>query len=553
MIFKTRIPTPNGRCPVTISSGHAAVFVGANGSGKTSLSVYFGGVHGEKAHRIPAQKSLSLDPKVVKIPQDQALAGLRFGTDQEGFHSTEHRTNNRWKSPTHFVRDYDFLLQALFADQANTSLLAYHSINSGAQGSEQQFRSTKFDQLKDIWQRLLPRRKLHITGDNISVSSSNRSGKYLASVMSDGERAIFYMIGQALVAAENQLLIIDEPEQHLHPSIMSKLWNELEAARTDCAFIYFTHDLTFAATRNAQKYVIHELALTATGDNDNDNDNVNLRVTWDVKCVPDDTGFSEEITTLMLGSRQPILFVEGTENSLDLPIYRACYPEWTVIPRSSCTDVIHSVVAMRKNDAFTRVTCTGIVDGDDYDKREKERIENLGIHILSVSEIENLLLLPSVTASILEIEGYVGANLVKKQDELKSAIFKTLDNPKMIEEVVVEYCKRRIDRSLKKVDLSTSKTPSELQGSYESAIGEIDIAAIATQRTNEIKAAIVDEDLTKLLEYYDNKGLIAIAASHLKNQRRDNFKSWIVRSLRNETSPSLKMSLLAALPKITHS
>lgn len=36
---------------------------------------------------------------------------------------------------------------------------------------------------------------------------------------------------------------------------------------------------------------------------------------------------SEEIVTLILGSRRPILFVEGQENSLDQAVYRACYPE----------------------------------------------------------------------------------------------------------------------------------------------------------------------------------------------------------------------------------
>ena len=38
--------------------------------------------------------------------------------------------------------------------------------------------------------------------------------------MSDGERAIFYFIGEVLCAKENSLIIIDEPENHLHKSIL---------------------------------------------------------------------------------------------------------------------------------------------------------------------------------------------------------------------------------------------------------------------------------------------------------------------------------------------
>ena len=353
--------------------------------------------------------------------------------------------------------------------------------------------------------------------------------------MSDGERAIFYMIGQVLVADENKILIIDEPELHMHPSIMSKLWDELEAARPDCAFIYITHDLTFAASRNAQKYVIRDYTPTPT---------------WDVESVPDNTGFSEEIATLILGSRRPILFVEGTETSLDLPIYRACYPEWTVIPRSSCTEVIQSVVTMDNNDSFTRVTCTGIVDGDDYTKEDKDWLKSLGIQVLPVCQIENLLLLPSVTASILEHEGHVGAEAATKKTALAKAVFATVDGPQKIEKVVIEYCKRKIDRSLKKVDLSVSKTVSQLQDSYASATNDININDIATRRTEEIKTAITENDLTKFLEYYNNKGLSAIAAKHLRGNNRDVFESWVIRSLRNETCPSLKTSLLAVLPTI---
>lgn len=82
--------------------------------------------------------------------------------------------------------------------------------------------------------------------------------------MSDGERAIFYLIGQVLVAAANSVLIIDEPELHIHRSIMSSLWDQLESARQDCAFIFITHDIEFAANRIAKKLqlkIINQMAL----------------------------------------------------------------------------------------------------------------------------------------------------------------------------------------------------------------------------------------------------------------------------------------------------
>ncbi len=177
--------------------------------------------------------------------------------------------------------------------------------------------------------------------------------------MNDGERAIFYMVGQTLVAAENSLLIFDEPELHVHRSIMGRLWDELEACRQDCAFVFITHDLEFAASRVAKKFVLRDYDPAPR---------------WTIEAVPENTGFDEELTTLILGSRRPILFVEGDQTSLDVAIYRCCFAKWTVIPRGSCEAVIHSVATMRHNHALTRVTCSGIVDADDYGPDDVTRL-----------------------------------------------------------------------------------------------------------------------------------------------------------------------------------
>ena len=109
-------------------------------------------------------------------------------------------------------------------------------------------------------------------------------------------------MGQTLVAGEDSVLVIDEPELHIHPSIMTLLWDELGAARPDCAFVFITHSLEFAAARPGAKYVVREYQTGPA---------------WTIDPVPHDTGFSEEFTTLILGTRRPVLFVEGTSSSLD--------------------------------------------------------------------------------------------------------------------------------------------------------------------------------------------------------------------------------------------
>ncbi|MGC1030825.1 AAA family ATPase [Pantoea agglomerans] len=518
MSFSFLIPGSDRQIRIAIDPGSSIVFVGANGSGKTRLAVLIEDAAGLNAHRISAHRALNLNPAVPKIRGAEALRKLRIGWAHESA-TIHNRANNRWpnsKPAVGMLDDYDSLLQALFADQSVKTLDTHSRYRAG---TLTEVIPTKFEILAEIWQRLLPHRQLVITGDDIQVSAIEGSGTYPASEMSDGERSIFYLIAQALVAADNSLLIIDEPELHVHPSIISSLWDEIEASRKDCAFIFITHDLHFATARSAQKYVIKSYDSAPS---------------WIIESVPEDTGFSEEVTTLILGSRRPILFVEGAGTSLDLAIYRCCYQDWTVIPRGSCEHVVHAVVTMRANAQLTRVTCAGIVDADDYTMDEIQHLNSFGVFPLPVSEIENLILLPEVSRAIAQTEGYAGAELEQKLSNLQIAIFNSLSSQTAIDDVVARYCRRRIDRVLKKVDLSNSKTITEIISEYETQTSALDINGIAAVANQKIIGALENEDLPTLLTIYDNKGLLALAAQHLKQTRLPAFEAWLTRMLRDE-------------------
>ena len=522
MPFTFSIPGPHSDTEINVNPGSSAVFVGANGGGKTRLAVWIESRLGSDAHRISAHRALTLKADVPKINERDALLGLRTGyANNEA--TFEYRSGHRWQGneATSLLNDFDFLVQALFADQANKSLITHQE---NRKGNHSLADPTKYEKLVSIWERLLPDRQLHISGDDITVTTLESEVCYSASDLSDGERAIFYMIGQTLTASESSLLIFDEPELHVHRSIMANIWDELEAARKDCAFVFITHDLEFAASRVAQKFTISDFDPAPH---------------WTIEEVQKNTCFNEEITTLILGSRRPILFVEGVENSLDQAIYRCCYPDWTIIPRESCKDVIHSVVTMRKNAEFTRIICSGIVDADHRSDEEIAYLNDRSISVLPVSEIENIVLLPSVSRAIAELESYRGAELEDMLNALKADIFAKLNEPEAINDVVMRYSRRRIDRFLKKVDLSAASTVPELKEECRRKTDELNVESIAKQAETCITDAIRDDDLTKLLSIYDNKGLMQLAATHLKSSKLTDFKSWLTRALVPDTVPKL--------------
>ncbi|WP_272524264.1 MULTISPECIES: AAA family ATPase [unclassified Providencia] len=533
MSFTINIPTHNGSEKIVIEAGSSIIFVGANGSGKTRLSIIIENDLELKAHRISAHRALSLNPGVKKISESSALAGLRIGYEEyDGM--PQYRSSRRWNNneAVALLNDFDYLIQALFAEQANIAL-STHNKNRNQDYSPAE--PTKFEILVKTWEHLLPHRNLYVSGDDIMVSKTGCNNKYSARDMSDGERAIFYMIGQTLMAANDSLIIFDEPELHVHPSIMSKLWDEIEALRPDCAFVFITHDLQFASSRVSDKYVLKSYDPTPF---------------WEIEKVPQDSGFSEEITTLILGSRKPILFVEGSSSSLDIAIYRSCFTDWTIIPKGSCQDVIHSVVTMRNNKSLTRITCSGVVDADDYSEGDKQYLAELGIAVLPVSEIENLILMPEVSAVIARYEGYSNKALDEKLTSLSEKIFSQLNSTVAIENVIIRYCKRRIDRALKKIDLSGAETISALKDKYNEEISSLDIDNIGREIKGRIEEAIQNKDLPLLLKNYDNKGMIALAATNLKSCRLQDFESWLVRVLNNGSIPDLTSTIKSLLPEI---
>ena len=525
---------------LTLAAGQTTIIVGANGSGKTRLAVGIEQQLGADAHRIAAHRALALDPGVPKISQKASEFMLRTGLNrlqpEESWQNIPSwRIGNRWggKAATSLLRDFDPLVQALFAEQSNIALETH---NAAHDGSLDRPKLSKFQRLKAIWERILPTRRLIVTGDDIQAAAIEADETpYSAAELSDGERAVFYIIAQALFAVDGGVLIFDEPELHMHRAVLSRLWDELEAARSDCAFVLITHDLDFAASRSGEK-----LVLRAYSGLDQ----------WDVEQVPDDTPFDEQLTTLILGSRRPVLFVEGEGGSLDLAVYRACYPNFTILPRGGCEQVIHAVRTMRANAALTRVTCAGIVDADSRSPDDVERLNWMGILVLPVAEIENVFALPAVATAILQEDSHDAAEQSARLARLSDQLFAEAAKPDVQTDVVLRACRRRIDRVLKQVDLSDVADEHALEVSLQARVAEIGVTSLAAEIRTSLQSAIAARDLPALLAIYDGKErVLAEAASALRNNRFDVFVGWLPRVMKDPEKPRLRDAIAALLPQ----
>lgn len=367
------LPRTNGETE-SIETTQSLLFIGANGAGKTRLGTWIEiqSPQRELVHRISAQKSLSMPDSTTPVSIDIAKQSLLFGNPNWTY---QHKTN-KWggKPATAFLSDYEKLMVYLFSDETEAN--AQFKVAYKASTARIDPPVTKIDLVKEVWEKILPHRELVIGGLRVQTRVKDQADKiYNSSEMSDGERVIFYLIGQCLAAPQNGIVVIDEPELHLHKSVQASLWAEIERLRSDCLFIYLTHDVDFAA---AQEGAARIWLKSFDGQS------------WDWEAIRPDENLPDDLLLEVLGSRKPVVFVEGDNGSYDVSLYREILPNFLVVPRGSCSQVILSVKALKANAQLHHLSVFGIVDRDRRVPQEIAALEADSIFVLTVAEVENL-------------------------------------------------------------------------------------------------------------------------------------------------------------------
>lgn len=248
---------------------------------------------------------------------------------------------------------------------------------------------TKIDIIQAIWEKMFPHNRLIRKSGFIELVSTGRdSNSYTAGRMSDSEKLVFYLIGAALCACPNALLVIEEPETLLHNSIKNQLWDEIEAIRPDCTFVYLTHDIDFATSRSDSKRI-----WIRSYDADHS--------VWDYELIESNESFPEEVYMEILGSRKPILFIEGTDtNSIDSKLYPFIFPDYLVKPMGGCQKVIETTKAFGQLKDFHTLDSKGIVDRDRRTQGEINYLREQHIYVPDVAEVENLLMIEDVIKTV---------------------------------------------------------------------------------------------------------------------------------------------------------
>ncbi|MBP5983916.1 MAG: AAA family ATPase [Fluviicola sp.] len=378
-----------------------------------------------------------------------------------------------------------------------------------------------------IWNELISNKELIREG--LKVLVSYKEAKFSLSKLSEGERSILYIIGQCLFTLKNSIIIIDEPDIHIHKSILPELFDKIESKRKDCAFIYITHDIDFITSRIAEKYVIKEFNRA----NDSGNDD-----RWEILKIEENDDIPEDILNLIVGSRKPILFVEGEKgkNSLDR-IYQSVYPEFKVILSGNCAEVIKLTKAGRKLEEHHRLKCFGLIDADGRTQMELDKLKEKSIHALPVAIIENLFLYPEIAEKLYQITGVTEFN--EKVFVVKAIKWLNVDldwQTKTAKDKTRYFLDSQINKLNKKTDFEINPI-------------EIDIKNILDETTSQWDNVMSEDDsiekLMKLLKLNRYKHFLSAFAKEIGLQNQNALELRII-----QNSDKLSEVLKGNLPKI---
>lgn len=492
------------------------VLVGANGCGKTSLAnLLKRTLDIRDGIVIPAQKLLII-PKLSNTPN---LASTKTYFEQYQNDILSDKVTFDAKR----MDDFDYTLTQRYGSEMVKVLgilLGERQvmINRGAakikDGQNIVFndiRST-LDDVMVIWNGLIEHRQLDCDENNL-LKIKYEDTSYDAHEMSDGERVIIYHTGRVLLAPKNSLIIVDEPEIHLHKTIANKLWDDLEAQRKDCTFIYFTHDLDFASSRIAQKGWIKEFKYPNN---------------WHIELIEENV-IPEELQLKLVGSRKKILFCEGdTQNSIDKFVFEILFPDYTIQPVESCKTVIAYTRAFNKLENVP-IKAYGLIDRDFRNEEQLKKLEKESIYSYSVAEIENLFLIEDF---IVKFAQYKHEPI--DIDELKNKVIQTANDN--MESQLAAYITNAINYTFTESHIKRADTKEKVSINFADFITSIDIEKLYKEQKQKIEKIISDRNYNELIKIINHKGLITLVAQAFRYTKQKDYIEKALSFLREEES-----------------
>ncbi len=507
------------------------VILGANGSGKSTLGIEV--AQSSQAIRISARRTLDL---ADSIPMN-SLHDATKSYEQTSAQSLRNRISQQ--------NDFGQALVLLLAHETEhgNSLLARVRAAEETRLTRQEG-YTKLSQAVEVWEALFPGRRLTFNRHQPRVTQDGSTGfpaqTYGQTQMSDGEKQALYLIAKILLVSSGNIIVVDEPETHLHSALARELWDRLRALQPERKFIYITHDVPFALSRaNAKLLFLHSRNRATVVD--------------DLADLPASAIESLVGAATSSVKNSKIVLCEGTSSSLDYSILSAWYSseDVSVVPVGSCDTVQACMLALPTSQVLAGASFLGVVDRDQRSQPELQHIKRQGIHILGVSEIEHLLVLRGVIRQIASVQKSESADAADRAIDAVRARIRQHHGSRL-HIAAFEYAKEaaRWQFTFPKGRLSPGSTLDEAKQSLQGGMGNLpstsQVGNFVDDAHSQLKAVLDRGELEEMLKHLQLKGLHGLAASPL-GLTADGYKSVFIGVLRGMHGDGARNSMRQVL------
>jgi hypothetical protein len=479
------------------------VIVGANGAGKTRFTNQLCADLGDKAYRLSVIDALykSGAPDVEHSVIDRLHAESALSASEKA------RPQSRLER----------LLALMLSDEL-TNLLAYKvSLN---RGDKVKLQPTRLDSLIHLFSEIIPDNKLTVESGKILFSRADSDDTYGVLRLSDGERAVLYYGAAMLYAPEDSVVVVDSPEMFMHPTTLQALWNRLELLRPDCTMVYATHDLDFASSRRGAALLWVQSCDMGAG-------------AWEYRIMPDsEDALTGEVYMAIIGTRKPVLFIEGDDHSIDARLYPLIFRDYTVKSLGSCNKVIESTRTFNDLNGFHHLTAKGIVDRDRRDDGEVTYLRRKNIMVPEVAEIENMLMIEDVVRAVAS---YMHKNAARVVASVKKSVFAQFKSE--LRAQALQHTRHRVKRTVEyRID---GKFPdiSALEDHINNLEREIQPRKLYEALCRDFRGYLANEDYGSVLRVFNQKTMLGVSnvAQLCGLHDKVNYINTIMRILRTDT------------------
>lgn len=458
------------------SDARALVVIGANGAGKSRFTSWMINSRRDTSIKISPLKALYMTHERDTLPGS---------TDVLYEKAVEESRLLRDDAPTQLDR-----MLALLLHEEVLSLISYKI--KAMSGEKAKLQPTVLDRLVELWEELFPNNRVLIEGGKMLFSTGTDPDTYSSVRLSDGEKAVLYCIGATLRAMHGATVFVENPSALLHPTLATRLWNKLEDIRPDATFVYTTHDLDFASSRDNADTVWVKNYDSSTS-------------TWDYSVLETDSGLPDDMYLAIIGSRKPVLFIEGDDtHSIDAKLYSLIFPSREVKPLGSCNKVIEAVRSFNSLSSFHHLDSYGIVDRDRRDEGEVSYLRRKRVLVPSVAEVENLLMLEQIVRTVA---ASMGRDENKAFHKVKTAVINEFRGE--LRQQALLHTRHRVKRTLEyRIDGKFNNINS-LEEHIHDLVDQINPRGLYESFCRDFRRYVQEEDYASVLKVFNRKTMLS--------------------------------------------